>query len=250
MGWIMAPDRPSKPLIFNYDKSTKQYRKSTNPPYYSWKSRYLWDKEDSCICFQNTTKSVMKISKVAIQTCSCNSGGKQYWSSTGLVTPCSGYGGTYYSKIRVTSTTDLNTAISSSVVFKESSVGNNEVANCGYNMNSAGTSTTNCAVFGNYPYAGKEGLSYRQFIIDDCPEIPLNGFAFLHIGISRWNSGSVSSNTTVRFILDPTVMEVEFEPTSQPYIWRFNESHKWELVRPIYVRVNDEWKSIEGIESK
>ena len=247
MGFIMRSDG-KKPIIYSYNKSSHIYQASTNPPYYTWKTKSLWDAADSCLVYKNDSDTYMKITNIAIKTCSCNSGGQQYWSSTGLVSPCSGYGGTYYSMVRVTSETDLS-SISSSTEFQQSSSVSQFVPNCSYNMNSKGSSTTNTACFGNYPYDGNEGLKYRNFEISDCPAIPPRGHAFIHIGISSWNSGSTNYNTTIRFILDPTVAQIEIEPETTGYIWRYNKGQKkWELVHPYYIYTSEGWKNVEELD--
>ena len=247
MGFIMSTEKPSKPWIYDYIKNTGKYEPSANPQYYTWKMRSLWEDQDSCIVWKNDTGQPMTIKKFSVKSCSCNSGGKSYWSSTGQVsTSAGGYGGTYYSYISVTSETDTSNLISAK--FNNSSRVTAPVSNCGYNMNYAGSSTSDTAAFGNYPYEGNQGLNYREFDITDCPTIPAGGHAILHFGIQSWNSGSTTTNSVVRFILDTSVVKVDIEPEDKGYFWRYSKSdNKWHIVKPYYVYDNGKWISVEEI---
>ena len=131
--------------------------------------------------------------------------------------------------------------------YQTSVVGEHTIPNItSSNMNSKGSSTTKTAVFGNLPFTGYAGLTLHDYIIDDCPAILPGDKAYVHLGIKTFNDGTNGANTTVRFILDPSVMEVQFEPEVNSYIWRFNKNKQWELVRPVYIYTSSGWKSIEG----
>ena len=117
-------------------------------------------------------------------------------------------------------------------------------------MNYAGSGPWDTAVFGNYPYEGNQGLTYREFEISDCPTIPPNGHAVIHIGISDWKLGSDERNTTIRFILDASVVQVDIEPEDSGYIWVYNSTDKkWHLKKPYY-RYNEntsKWESVDDL---
>lgn len=246
-GIIMGSGKYSnRPKIYRYNKSTGQYSPS-NPEYYTWKTRQLWDRDDSCIIWRNMTGQPMTIDKFSVKTCSCNSGGQSYYSAQGLVSPAAGYGGTYYSYISVTS--ESSTDKLNSAIFQNSSKVTSYVPNSGYNMNSPGSSSQNTAVFGNPPYDGDQGLKFREFVITDCPIIPPNGLAVLHIGIQSWNSGSTDNNTTIRFILDTNVAQIEIKPKNEGYIWRYSTTdNKWHLVKPYYIIRSNRWINVEDVD--
>lgn len=232
MGFIMTGN---KTQIFEYNKSDGTYSKSNNPPYYSWAMRVVWQKIDPCIVWKNDTGMPMTIKKFSAKTCSCNSGTTNYyvWGSDTPVQPCKGYGGKYYSYISVTSETDTNKLLDAT--YQDSARVTQDVPNSDYNMNYAGSGPRDTAVFGNYPYAGNQGLKFREFEISDCPTIPPGGHAIIHIGISDWNSGSTPQNTTIRFILDASAVEVDIEPEESGYIWVYSKKDKkWYLKKPYY----------------
>ena len=236
MGWDMWTS--SKPYIWNYNPSTKVYEHST-PYYYTWASATIWESEEACLKFVNDTGAPMKISSVAIKTVACDSGGDSYWSSTGVVyTPCVGYGAKYTCYVRVTN--------DSGSTFEESDKYTNDVANLsGSNMNSRGTSTSNTASFGNPPFTGDKLLQLRNYEFLQCPTISAGGTAYVHIRIHDFKGPT--SQTTIRFILNPLEMEVHIEPEIAPYIWKFKSDGQWHLTRPIKISTGGgNWINIDG----
>lgn len=245
MGWIK--DSKGKCKIYDWSKTGNKYVAVYDN--YTWQSKSRWDKYESCITYKNDTHTALKINKVVVQTCSCNSGTSDYWSSTGLVSPCKGYGADYYCRIRVTPETNTDAITQEGVEFDETKhTPTVHVANAGYNMNSKGSSTTKTAIFGNAPYAGNQGLNKREFTITDCPAIPPGGHAVVHIGVDNdsWDSGATTSNSTIRFLLDTSFSEITIEPVENGYVWVYNKSEgRWKLAKPIYIYKQGKWVSEE-----
>lgn len=241
MGWEMN-DAPyvGKPVIYNwyYNEDPPYYQKA-DPPYYSWAGGGLWQRLEASIKFINDTDSSLKLKNVAIKTVSCHSGGKYYWSSTGLTIPCYGYGAKYTCYVRV-SNDDEKT-------YQESSKFSNTVPNINSsNMNSPGTSTTNTAKFGDPPFTGDKGLILRSYVFDTCPVIEPGGIARLHLHVDLLDP-SKKYSTNIRFLLNPDEMEIQFEPELGPYIWRFCEDGAWHLRRPMQIQTGNGWSSVEEI---
>lgn len=254
MGWIK--DDKGRCKMYEYGKNAQ----ATSPAqgqyeeegYFTWMMKSLWDKYEACILYKNESNSTLKITKLKVKTCSCNSGDENYWSSSGLSgTPCKGYGADYYCRIRVTSETDTNKVLKAKFA-DTAQTPKVKVPNAGYNMNRPGTSTTNTAVFGNAPYEGNEGLVAREFTITDCPEIVPGGHAFVHIGIDNdtWPSGATIGNSTVRFLLDSSLSEVTIEPAATGYFWRYDKTNKmWRVAKPYYLYHDGKWQNVEELES-
>lgn len=251
MGWIKGSTGKCK--IYCYIKATGLYELSAAANnYHTWQMKSLWDTEEECILYKNDSDVPLKINKLKVKTCSCNSGDSTYWSSQGETsTPCKGYGAKYYCRVRVTSETDTSKLTGSGISYKQTTnTPTVTVPNAGYNMNSKGSSSTNTAIFGNAPYEGNEGLCAREFTITDCPEIPPGGHAFVHIGIQNdsWASGATTSNSVIRFLLDTSFSEVTIEPVEEGYIWRYDKTEgKWKLLKPFYVydKDNGKWVNVE-----
>lgn len=241
MSWEMYTD--VKPRIFNYNKAERIYRQA-NPQYYSWATGDIWKEYEACIKFINDTNIPMKISHLAIKSCACDSGGSGYWSAGGYVNnPCKGYGATYYSYIRVTNDGSN---------FSESSVGENKIPTIdGSNMNSPGTGIYNTAVFGYPPYTGNKGLVLREYTIQNCPIINVGGIAYIHFGVKEFDGPE--TDTTIRFVLNPSEMEVDMEESSSSYIWQMKEyqgngetKKRWELTDDLYMYLGDAgWRSMK-----
>lgn len=240
MGWVK---KDGKPIIYNYEGGIDNGSYSeASPSYFTWQTGHYWNLNHSeAIKFKNDTKVPLKISHIGIKTVSCHSGGKGYWAAGGYMEApgCTGKGGTYTSFVRVSNdgekTFERCTVIS----------GKNEITVpniTSSNMNSAGTSGSDTAKFGDPPYTGNKALSYKNFEISDCPIIEPGGVAYIHIKVDTDNSRSV----VVRFVLDTDELDIAFEPGTAPYIWRYCEDGKWYLRKPLYVSKNGKWNDPEG----
>ena len=132
--------------------------------------------------------------------------------------------------------------------YQESKKWERDVPNIsGSNMNSPGTGTSNTAKFGDPPYTGNKGLVLHTYTIEDCPVIEPGGVAYVHLGMKDFKGPK--GEMTIRFVLNPHEMEVEFKPGIAPYVWRFCEDNQWHLVRPAYVATTGKtWNSIDGEE--
>ncbi len=240
MGWIMnTGSYADKPKIFNYllDVSPHRYEVA-DPPYFTWSTGVLWNRYEAAIKFVNDTGQRLKLNKVAVKTVSCHSGGSQYWSTTGLVSPCYGYGAKYICYVRVSNDGEKT--------FQESSRATNEIPDITKsNMNSKGTSTTNTAKFGNPPFTGNMGLILRNYEFSTSPIIEIGGVAYLHLRIELLDD-SKAYQTTIRFILNPKEMEIQFDQQRGPYIWRMESDGHWHLRRPLQVFTGNVWTDPEN----
>lgn len=241
MGWVLLPSDHNKaryPRIYNYylvDNPTWGWTKGTyglaHSGYYTWARGNLWLYYDACIRFNNDTGDTLKLTSVAIKSVSCHSGGEYYWSSSGITNPCYGYGARYTVYGRVSNDGGNS--------YEESSKYTNTVPDItSSNMNSAGSSVTNTAKFGDPPYEGNKGLILRNYTFTEFPSIEPDGFCYLHFHIDLLDN-SKQYQTTIRFVLDPREMEVAFDTVRGPYIWRFCEDNKWHLRRPVQVYGTD-----------
>lgn len=247
MGWELTSN--GKPQMYrwttNADTHIKEY-KGSNPSYYTWAVGSTWyDPEsedytrDAAIKYVNDTSNPMTIGSISIKHVACDSNGKGYWASTGWQSnACEGWGAIYQCFVRVSN--DGGNYFESSGEFSNEI---NSIRNSGGNMNSPGSSTTRTAVFGNPPYTGDKALQLRNYTITNCPIIQPGGIAYVHFRVT--NNGHMS-DTTIRFILNPSEMVVQFEPGQRPYVWRFENDNQWHLKRPIYVYRDGAWVNVEG----
>lgn len=237
MAWDMY--KATKPYIYNYNKSRGYWKAS--PRYFTWQTGKLWSQKEEAVKYINDTKVPMRIDNVSIKTVACDSGGRGYWAAAGYRgIPCEGYGATYYAYIRVTN--------DGGRTFQESKKWERDVPNIsGSNMNSPGTGKSNTARFGDPPYKGNKGLVLHKYTIEDCPIIEPGGVAYVHLGMKDFKGPK--DKMTIRFVLNPHEMEVDFKPGVNPYVWRFCEDNEWHLVRPIYVEGSGKsWSSVEDEE--
>lgn len=226
------------PIIYNYENGVYT---PADPTYFTWQTGRLWTKKDSvAIKFTNDTNVALKIGHVGIKTVACHSGGQSFWAFGGIMSYSDGSGGYYTSFIRV-SNDGGNTFQECLVVDGSNRVRINAIGSS--NMNSAGTSSTNTAQFGNPPFTGDHALQFRTFNIEDCPVIEPGGIAYIHLKIEPDNTGTT---VVIRFVLDTDELDVAFEPGTNPYIWRFCEDGKWHLRKPLYTaKSSSSWKDVE-----
>ena len=112
------------------------------------------------------------------------------------------------------------------------------------NMNSAGSSETNAAKFGDPPYEDNKGLILRNYTFTEFPNIEPDGFCYLHFHVDLLDN-SKQYQTTIRFVLDPREMEIVFDTVRGPYIWRMT-NNKWTLKRPLQVHTGSAWSDVEN----
>ena len=262
MGWEYTDGKPQ--LYSKLSRSTGAPSRASNPPYWTWAMGTVWynngDFEEEGVKYTNDTNKQMKIGSVSIKTCSCHSGGKGYWAWGGHISDseaCVGWGGRYYCYVMVSN--------DGGETFQTSSKGYHDVPPISStNMNSPGYDGTHTASFGNPPYTGYSGLTLHEYVIPDCPIIEPGGIAFVQFGIAsltdsggnkvEWADTTYSQKrkTVIRFVLNPTEMEVQFDPETAPYVWKFFKDTskgdtvpKWHLVKPVYIYQGNTWKDIE-----
>ena len=234
-----------------------------NQQYFSWQQGAEWLDKDTCLKFTNDEGTgPIRIHRIAVKSCACDSGGQRFWvyGASSTSDPCIGYGAKYTVFLRV-----FNPGSS---VAEESSKATHDIPSIGsaasqtyldgklldhHNMNTPGTSgssTSTTASFGmppfgtgNYhPYTGIQvPISYD---FSESPIIQPGGYAYVHFRISNFKGNSYQ--TYIKFLLDPDQMEVDIDQGSDPYIWRMCEDHKWHLVKPIYVRSSSGWADPQG----
>lgn len=221
-----------RPKIYNYANGKYTWAGI----YFTWQTDSLWNAHEEAIKFINDTETPMTMSSVKIKTCACDSGGQSYWSSSGLVSPCKGYGASYTCYVRVSNDDEKS--------FQESDKYTNTIPTItSSNMNYKGSSTSSTAVFGNPPFTGNMGLQLREYTFSSCPEIQPGGVAYIHLDVHDF----LGSPTTVRFALDPNEMEIYFEQDVDPYIWVYESDHKWHLRQPFYVTSGGKWTNVEKL---
>lgn len=247
MGWVWYNESLGKPLIYNFAKiSHDNHNKGDYWPsdigYYSWQSHWLWQKEDVCIKYVNTDNFAVKIDSVSIKSMSANSGGQQYYSTTGLVPPASGNGGTYYSYIHWFGKDGIPKLNSNRDPENTSSVGKADIPDeTSSNMLWAGDGTS----LGHTASFDKSKMKLHTYHISDCPAInPGEGF-YLHFGMERFNTeGLGNKSITVQFSLIPSEMNIDIKPSDTPCIWKFGSDGDWHLVKELYKWTGTEWKSM------
>ena len=228
-----------KPLIYNYTKSTGKYSKSTNG-FFTWQTRTLWRQLEPAIKVKYIGQPPMRFNTISVKSLSGNSGNSGYWSSTGYIsTPCKGYGGQYYVYIRKFKESNgviTLGASSSRTTYKT-------VTTQSYNMISAGSSTSNTAVFGSKQLQDLPSTTYE---IVDCPIINNGDWFFINFGMHSCASGSNDDNTTINVSLRAGDIESEVKQEDTPFIWRFSEDGKWHLVKQLYQYKNNGWQSLDN----
>lgn len=231
MGWEQTSGNSH---IYNYRDG--QYS-SAVPPYFTWQRGNLWEQQEEAIKYINDTGGPIKISKVGIKTVACDSGNRNYWAFQGLQAPCIGWGALYTCYLRVSN--------DGGSTFETSSAATNDIpTTSGSNMNSPGTGPNNTAAFGNPPFTGDKGLIHREYEFENSPIIEPDGIAYLHMRISDFKGPSYQAN--IRFILNPSEMEIDLAPVRGPYIWRFCEDGRWHLKSPLYRFDGTSWVPVEA----
>ena len=240
MGWDMYK---GKPHIYNWNETRGYYDPDLGGDtfYFTWQTGNLWAQKEEAIKYTNDTGQPVRMTKLYVKTCACDSDGQGYWSSTGFTTECKGYGAKYSVYVRVSN--------DGGKTFKKSKIGTQTIPSIegtGGNMNTPGTGTSveQTARFGYPPYTGNKGLILREYDTSDCPIIEPNGIAYIHLKVSDFTSTDLAS-TTIQFILDPDEMEIVMDGDVGPYVWRFCEDNKWHLVRPLYIYDGSKWKNVE-----
>lgn len=231
--WEMVAGSTNKPKVYDYNKSTGVY--SESDIYWSWATGNVFDRIDACIKGKNNTTQNIKINSVTIGTLSCNAGGTNFywWNGSGYsltnASYAKGYGGTYYSKIRVKSP--------GSSTFEESSVGTATVANViTKNLYYVGSSSSSAA-FG-------PDLVPRTFNLSTSPTIKPGDTVYLHFGVSSFNGSK--SETIIKFSLKTDEMVVNTGKDKDFFVWRYDGT-KWVLDREVKVYKNstDKWVTVD-----
>lgn len=229
-----------KPLMYNYTKATDTYSRSTSG-FFTWQTRALWGRLEAAIKVKYIGQQPMKFNTISVKSLSGNSGNSGYWSNTGYIsTPCKGYGGQYYVYIRKFTEADGIITLGESsnrTTYKT-------VPNQPYNMISAGSSTSDTAVFGSRQLQDLPSTTYE---IVDCPVINNGDWFFINFGMYSFASGSNDDNTTINVSLRAGDIESEVKPQEDtPCIWRFSEDGKWHLVKRLYQYNNGDWQSLDS----
>lgn len=228
---------------------------------WTWQTGNVWTQDGRhglAICWVNDSDQPIRIASVNIQACACDSGGETYWSTSGVIGPCYGYGATYQCWINVAH--DDGT-------FEQSDVISNDIPSIGSaatshfdpygkildvpNMNSRGTSTTNTGTFGRPPYgldpySKYTGLQGDDYNITNCPVIEPGDRAYVHFFVGNFKGAAAQDNTiaNTRFRLSAEYVNIDIKPVQQGYIWVYHQG-QWELCRPFYIYNNGQWTSVE-----
>ena len=228
-----------KPVMYNYTKSTGQYSRSTNG-FFTWQGRTLWSQLEAAIKVKYIGQEPIIINTISVKSLSRNSGNSGYWSTSGYAsTPCKGYGGEYYvyiRKFKVSNDVITTGESSSRTTYKT-------VPNQSYNMISAGSSTSNPAVFGSKYLQDLPSTTYQ---IVDCPVIYSGDWFFINFGIHSFAAGSNDNNTIVSVSLRASDVELEVKQADTPCIWRFSEDSEWHLVKRMHQYNSSGWQSLDN----
>lgn len=251
-GWYMY-DPLGLPYI--YDSVGSNYTPTIGRPYYSWAFQQIWQEHDAAIIFQNNTSDKVKFTKVGIQTVSCKNNGIPFWGDEALMGKTADGGSAVYNfyldKLNLTGTKDMEEYGSHPIYASTGDISSSvsiSVDPADFNLNYPGTSTNDTAIFGEYPFTGTSALTYREFELDNSPELSPGDYAALRIAVSNMTS----SNTCIRFIMNPNDMNIEYVLEPQAKIWRMcsqpDGSQKWQLVELAQTRTQSGWTNIKSQE--
>ena len=254
---LIDTDKGSQEVEINTDAIHRStYSGSTDGLYYSWASAYYWNTEYVGLKYTNDSGEPVQIQSLGIKTTSCNSGFDRYGNRQTFVAysggyysyvgPALGYGGRFFVFILVKNPDSkpnsfelLNNQLHSATADGESQ-GIPSTDEC--NMLSRGTT--------NSPQqtASFDTSQIHTYTIPDCPIIKPDGVAYVMMGINRWNSPNVtSSNTYIKFILDPSEMEVQIDQGIKPYIWEYCSDGQWHLQKRLWSKGSDGWDLTDDI---
>ena len=260
MGWIMSTRDPSKKRIYNFYKGSNSYVLYTDEggpdntrDSWSWQDKGLWEARDECILYYNDEGKAKVINTATLGTLSCNSGGSRFWSSTGMIGPAYGQGGTYVSWAHVyhlgaagltfdqSQLQTILTACEQAGAVESSNIGATvNIADQPPNMISPGSSTNSTALFGLNRVPG--AFVQTTYTVPDCPIIYPGDLCFLHIRIVSFASASY---TVVLFNL--AADDVPVEDAAKKYIWQYQADHRWHLVRPYMIKSSTGWMNVEDV---
>lgn len=249
-GWYLY-DPLGLPYI--YDGIGSNYTPTVGRPYYSWAFSSIWKQHDAAIIFQNTTSDKIKFTKVGIQTVSCKNNGIAFWGDESRISKIADGGSATYNfyvdKISYSGTISMggygehSTYVSTGQISSSVSI---SVDPADFNLNYPGSSTSDTAIFGEPPFTGTSALSYREFELENSPELSAGEFAALRLSIPYLQT----DNTCIRFIMNPNSMNIEVVLEPQAKIWRMckepDGSQRWKLVELAQIRTESGWTDIKN----
>ena len=170
MGWISNQHYDAPHELGRDNSAVKtEPQPETDPPVWTWGTGNIWNKQNKCIRFNNDTDRQLKITHIAVQVVSCNSGGNGYWAWGGYRgISCDGLDAHYHMYMQV-----FHTA---------SNQANFKVADVEWGSNKSGSMTDKYVQrqdSPNYITLGSSGTSTAQFgglhdvvyEIEECPII-------------------------------------------------------------------------------
>ena len=235
MGWYMSGNRP---IIYRWAHDSTDVGSIRTESYFTWMTESEWRVYgDVCIKFKNDTGNNIKFGKLAMNACSCDSGGQRFWTSYAYrPVPCIGYPLSFYIQLSVSPSDNSGSAINYSKVYASVPSTN------GTNMNYPGSSTSRTAQFGDPPYTNEKALRAFYFDLSTINHvIPSGHFAYLRFGLANYNPNNAIYHC-IRFRLNPAEMQIPIESEHGPYIWVYSAAEKkWHLREPLYHMENKSW---------
>lgn len=240
-------------LPYIYDGIGPNYTPTIGRPYYSWAFSDIWKQHDAAIIFQNNTSDKIKFTKVGIQTVSCKNNGISFWGDTGLIGKLADGGSATYSfyidKIRYNGTKHMGDYGEHPIYVSTGQISSSisiSVDDADFNLNYKGSNKVDTAIFGEPPFTGNSALSYKEFELENSPELSPGDFAALRLSVPYLKS----SNTCIRFIMNPDNMNIEFVLEPQAKIWKMckesDGSQRWKLVELAQIRTESGWTDIKN----
>lgn len=206
--------------------------------YYSWASGSIWSTEYAGIKFINDTGGPVQINKLGIKSLSCNSGNKSFVSYSGGHYSDSSYADGYGAYFCVYILVSNDGGSTFEKLNNQKHYTANYIQPEGYNMLSKGWVSPSDSRIGQTGSFGP--VEIREYDIDDCPVIQPDGIAYIMFGVQSFDADAVISRTYIKFILDPSEMEVEIDQGIKPYVWEYcldeDGVKRWHLTKRVLSR--------------
>lgn len=244
---------------------------------WSWQSGRDWINEKLCTIYHNTLNTPVKIVSFSYLMCPCctrigdTSDFKQFMTTGGTATGgARGYGVTFKVTIYSDGASEDTGGLTVKPIYLSNSAAGG-VAGAVDTTNAYGTYFGDPTLYSDYSPDVEGVLQSPRFRTmctadfhdyTDNPVIPVNGYAFIHLTPQKWTKIETNTPRSESDIKTPTPSDVAeygylyfnqssssfepvVEPTTNPYIWRYNTtSNQWEKVLYAYIRTNGQWEKL------
>lgn len=277
-GWVVVPSgelNSGRAFTFNYSYGSPRRYGAANPPWLTWMTGMIWNRQGLAILYINNTDQELKLTSIKLKTVSCNSGNytmvgytNGYYYDTWI--QATGDPSNLSCYVRVSNDSNIDpdsmnyggsagggdlginiaNALNDVGLWQESDEFTIDIPQVDYNMDMRGNPNSGpTSVFGEstrWPEHAR--FIAREYQFDNSPIIQPKGICTVHLDVSfpTWDGSDSSRLPVVRTLLDPDEMEIMFEEERGPYIWRMTNG-EWVLKRPLNILTGQRWSDIENL---